>query len=60
MAQASTTLPLCTSCNKPVKPGERATKFLCPNCHEALIWRGEKCRKFSRPYKCPNCGFEGP
>jgi predicted RNA-binding Zn-ribbon protein involved in translation (DUF1610 family) len=60
MAQTTVTLPLCNSCNKPVKPGERATKFYCPNCHEVLIWRCEKCRKFSRPYKCQNCGFEGP
>jgi len=43
-----------------VKPGERASKFYCPNCHEVLIWRCEKCRKFSRRYKCVNCGFEGP
>jgi len=43
-----------------VKPAERAAKFNCPNCNEELIWRCEKCRKFSRHYKCANCGFEGP
>jgi len=41
-------------------PGERAVKFYCPNCHEVLIWRCQKCRKFTRKYKCSNCGFEGP
>ncbi len=51
---------MCNSCNRPVKPAERATHFNCPNCHETLIWRCEKCRKFSRHYKCVNCGFEGP
>ncbi len=60
MDQESITLPLCTSCNRPVMPGERAVKFYCPNCHEVLIWRCQKCRKFTRKYKCSNCGFEGP
>lgn len=60
MSQATVSLPLCSSCNRPVKPAERATKFNCPSCHEKLIWRCEKCRKFSRRYKCSNCGFEGP
>ncbi len=60
MSQSTISLPLCSSCNRPVKPGERATKFYCPNCHQVLIWRCEKCRKFSRRYKCSNCGFEGP
>jgi Zn-ribbon RNA-binding protein len=60
MAQESITLPLCTSCNRPVTPGERAVNFPCPNCHEVLIWRCQKCRKFTRRYKCSNCGFEGP
>jgi hypothetical protein len=60
MSQSTISLPLCSSCNRPVKPAERATKFYCPNCHETLIWRCEKCRKFSRRYKCVNCGFEGP
>ncbi|TLY04917.1 MAG: DUF1610 domain-containing protein [Thaumarchaeota archaeon] len=44
----------------PVTPGEKAVKFSCPNCHEVLIWRCQKCRKFTRRYKCSNCGFEGP
>ncbi|MGI0080062.1 MAG: zinc finger domain-containing protein [Nitrososphaerales archaeon] len=53
-------LPVCTSCNRPIMPGEHAVKFYCPNCGEVLIWRNEKCRRFSRPYKCVNCSYEGP
>jgi predicted RNA-binding Zn-ribbon protein involved in translation (DUF1610 family) len=60
MSTTTISLPLCASCSRPVKPGERAVKFLCPNCHQVLIWRCEKCRKFSRRYKCSDCGFEGP
>ena len=60
MSQSTVTLPLCSSCNRPIKPAERAAKFHCPNCHETLLWRCEKCRKFSRRYKCVNCSFEGP
>jgi Zn-ribbon RNA-binding protein len=60
MSQGTVTLPLCNSCNRPIKPAERAVHFNCPNCHETVIWRSEKCRKFSRRYKCLNCGFEGP
>jgi hypothetical protein len=41
-------------------PAEKASKFYCPNCHQVFVWRCEKCRKFSRRYKCINCGFEGP
>jgi predicted RNA-binding Zn-ribbon protein involved in translation (DUF1610 family) len=53
-------LPSCTSCNRPIMPGENAVKFFCPNCGQVLIWRCEKDRKFSREYKCINCGFIGP
>lgn len=60
MSQGTVTLPLCNSCNRPIKPAERAVHFNCPNCHETVIWRSEKCRTFSRHYKCVNCGFEGP
>jgi Zn-ribbon RNA-binding protein len=60
MSQTTVSLPICNSCNRPVKPAERAVKFYCPNCHETIIWRSEKCRKFSRHYKCTNCAFEGP
>jgi len=50
----------CTSCTRPILPGTKAVRFNCPNCHQVLIWRDELCRKFSRRYKCVNCGFEGP
>ncbi|MDA4127988.1 MAG: zinc finger domain-containing protein [Thaumarchaeota archaeon] len=60
MSQQSISLPSCVSCNRPIMPGERAAKFDCPNCHEVLLWRCQKCRKFSRAYACVNCAFEGP
>ncbi|MCP8321683.1 MAG: DUF1610 domain-containing protein, partial [archaeon] len=41
-------LPICTSCNRPIMPGEKAVKFYCSNCGQVLIWRCERCRKFSR------------
>jgi len=53
-------LPECTSCNKPISPRERTVRFNCPGCGEIIITRCQKCRKFSRPYKCVNCGQEGP
>jgi len=52
--------PICSSCGKIIAPGEAAVRFSCPNCGEVIIWRCERCRKFSRIYKCPKCGFEGP
>ncbi|UCB59975.1 MAG: DUF1610 domain-containing protein [Candidatus Bathyarchaeota archaeon] len=59
---ATTTLqtPVCTSCNRTIPPGEKATKLLCPNCGEIIIWRCQKCRRFGRQYKCPKCTFMGP
>ncbi|MEM3427380.1 MAG: zinc finger domain-containing protein [Nitrososphaerales archaeon] len=60
IAMSQIQLPTCTSCNKPITPGEEAVKFYCPECGAVLIWRCEKCRIFFRPYKCVNCGFEGP
>ncbi|MER3601265.1 MAG: RNA-binding protein [Nitrososphaerota archaeon] len=53
-------LPLCTSCNRPIRPKSLAIKFYCPNCKQVLIWRCEVCRKLMRTYKCINCLFEGP
>ncbi|MHA1585432.1 MAG: zinc finger domain-containing protein [Promethearchaeota archaeon] len=50
----------CTSCGKLIQPGENAVHFACPSCGDVLIWRCERCRRFARSYKCPNCGFEGP
>ena len=58
--QHSAQLPVCSSCNRPIMPGEKASKFKCPECGDVLIWRCEKCRTFCRDYKCINCNFEGP
>ena len=58
--QQSAQLPVCSSCNKPIMPGDKASRFNCPECGDILVWRCEKCRKFSREYRCINCGFEGP
>ena len=52
--------PKCTSCNKIITHFENAVRFYCPNCGKAIIWRCEKCRKFSRKYTCPSCGYVGP
>ncbi|WP_460124978.1 zinc finger domain-containing protein [Stetteria hydrogenophila] len=53
--------PVCTSCGRIIHPSERgAVAFYCPNCGQQLIWRCAKCRSQGTPYKCPNCGFEGP
>jgi LSD1 subclass zinc finger protein len=60
LSQKSIALPVCTSCNRPIMPSEAASKFHCPNCQQVFVWRCEKCRKFSREYKCVNCSFEGP
>jgi len=54
------TTPICSSCKRPVPPTEKAVKFTCPNCGMVTIWRCYRCRKLSVPYKCVNCGFEGP
>ncbi|HEY4699061.1 MAG TPA: zinc finger domain-containing protein [Nitrososphaerales archaeon] len=53
-------LPSCTSCNRPIMPNEKSSKFQCPECGNNILWRCEKCRTFSREYRCVNCGFEGP
>ena len=34
--------------------------FKCPQCGEDTIIRCGRCKKLSRPYKCPKCSFEGP
>jgi len=48
----SAQLPVCSSCNRPIMPGDKALRFNCPECGDILIWRCEKCRKFSRKYRC--------
>jgi predicted RNA-binding Zn-ribbon protein involved in translation (DUF1610 family) len=54
------TLPLCTSCGRPIAPDERSVSFTCPNCGRLVIWRCELCRELGKTYVCPACGFEGP
>ncbi len=56
----SATPPICNSCGRVIPPHERGVKFLCPNCGAVIIWRCRKCRVLAKPYRCPNCGFEGP
>ncbi|MGQ9719227.1 MAG: zinc finger domain-containing protein [Nitrososphaerales archaeon] len=53
-------LPTCSSCNRPIMPSEKAVKLECLKCGQVLIWRCEMCRRFSRKYKCANCGLIGP
>lgn len=50
----------CTSCNVHIHAKDNFVKFKCPSCGEALIVRCINCKKASRIYKCPKCGFEGP
>ena len=52
--------PICSCCNKIIKPTENAIRFNCPQCGDVVIWRCEKCKKFSRNYRCPKCDFIGP
>lgn len=56
----SATPPICSSCHRPMKPGEVGVAFPCPNCGQVIIRRCKSCRRASVPYRCPNCGFEGP
>jgi predicted RNA-binding Zn-ribbon protein involved in translation (DUF1610 family) len=48
----------CTSCKKEVD--NNCVEFNCPGCGKSKIARCENCRATSTPYKCPDCGFEGP
>ncbi|UCG36922.1 MAG: DUF1610 domain-containing protein [Candidatus Bathyarchaeota archaeon] len=52
--------PICTSCNRTIAIGAKATRFNCPSCGDITVWRCQKCRRFGRQYKCPKCGFMGP
>ncbi|MHA1595953.1 MAG: zinc finger domain-containing protein [Candidatus Baldrarchaeia archaeon] len=52
--------PVCSSCGRPILVDEACVKFPCPNCGQIILWRCEKCKKLTRPYKCPNCDFIGP
>ncbi|MHA1379994.1 MAG: zinc finger domain-containing protein [Candidatus Helarchaeota archaeon] len=50
----------CSGCGRIIESTNKAVKFNCPNCGEFEIWRCERCRKFSRNYRCPKCDFIGP
>lgn len=39
---------------------EDFVKFPCPSCSKSVVLRDRRCRLQSVPYKCPECGFEGP
>jgi len=34
--------------------------FKCPQCGKTTIKRSTHDRKIAAPYKCEDCGFEGP
>jgi Zn-ribbon RNA-binding protein len=48
----------CTTCNKIV--AEEKTEFKCPSCGKETIIRCDSCKESVKPYKCKECGFEGP
>jgi predicted RNA-binding Zn-ribbon protein involved in translation (DUF1610 family) len=37
-----------------------SVKFKCPSCGKEEIIRSLHDRKIAAPYKCKECGFEGP
>ena len=49
----------CISCGVPVAL-QGKTAFKCPACGKAVIGRCQGCRSQGVPYKCPECGFQGP
>jgi predicted RNA-binding Zn-ribbon protein involved in translation (DUF1610 family) len=38
----------------------RSVMFKCPNCEKSEIIRSLHDRQIAAPYKCSECGFEGP
>ena len=48
----------CTTCNKVVT--NEKTEFKCPDCGKETIIRCDSCKKSSKIYTCPGCGFVGP
>ncbi len=50
----------CSSCGAKIVNETSSVSFKCPECLKTTIVRCGKCRTMSIPYKCPNCGFEGP
>ena len=50
----------CTTCGANLDAEEIKVEFPCPNCGESTIGRCQRCKKLSREYACPKCGFVGP
>ena len=50
----------CISCGKKVTNDPSSVSFPCPNCLKVEIVRCKNCRERAIPYRCPECGFEGP
>ncbi len=48
----------CTTCN--VEVTHEYVEFKCPSCGKTHILRCDHCRETIKPYKCSECGFEGP
>ncbi|PSH02370.1 MAG: RNA-binding protein [Nanohaloarchaea archaeon QH_8_44_6] len=42
-----------------MKAAEDFVTFPCPECGEEIA-RCSRCKKLSREYDCPECGFTGP
>jgi len=53
-------MPVCSSCNREIGPGQPAVHFMCPSCGQEEIWRCAECRRLSVSYRCSRCGFAGP
>ena len=51
-------MKVCGACNREVT--DDFVEFKCPSCGKSRIVRCEKCRQQAKPYKCEECGFEGP
>ncbi len=47
----------CSSCGSGTSD---YVEFACPSCGKAKVVRCKKCRENENPYKCKDCGFEGP
>lgn len=50
----------CTSCGTSLEAERIKVEFPCPSCDKVNIRRCERCKKLSREYTCPECGFVGP
>ena len=51
-------MKVCTTTN--VEVTSTYVEFKCPKCLAGRIVRSSHARETSKPYVCPECGFEGP